>query len=434
MLPVYDSKAAAVEKAYIDSIKSTMPDLSKLSIEDRFPLRPAYGSKGQAITVWANYFELHPPAKLIISRYSMAIDDGEIAQQRRKKRQVINLVLKEIPGFPQRQHQIATDFADNLITVGEIPGLSGTTIKIRYQEDDEDEPKPRAKEYNVTFEKVASYDIDDVIDFLNSTDIRALASKQDIIGALNIWLRYFAKASDNIHTVGAKAIPTNTAPTPLGNGLSALKGFFSSVRFASSRILVNVNVSGMAFYNADLVPYVMNEYGTHSLIRLEKFLKGLRVELTHIAPKKKGGKLIPRIKTIWGFARRNDGSADTKPPKVKTNGAGAKDVEFFLNTGGPQTQAQSTSGKGGKGKGKGGGAGKGPAGDDDGHYISVYDYFKTRKLLGSVVSARLIPLQIIRLRLPIRDCPSSMLAQLNVQAISLRKSAKSLPGSLLVPS
>ena len=358
-----------------------MPDLSQLSLAERFPLRPGYGAKGAAITVWANYFVLNPPAKLVITRYSMSIDDGQIQQQRRKRRQVISLVLKEIPGYEGRENQIATDFADNLICVGKIPDLGGTTLGVRYQEDDEDEPKSNAKEYRVTFEEVASYDIDDVMRFLNSPNVAAYPNQQDILGAFNILLRYFARVSDRALTMGAKAFPTNADFAPLGYGLVALKGFFSSVRFASSRILVNVNVASGAFYSPILVSDLIGEFGSGNLTRLEKFLKGLRVELTHIPKKKKGDKLYPRIKTIFALARKGDGSADAMPPRVARFGAGAKEVEFFLTSGSAPTQTG--GGKGGKGKGKGGAKGqgkddKGPKVEGDGRYISVYDYFKTR--------------------------------------------------------
>ena len=347
--------------------------------------------------LWANYFALNPPAKLQIERYSILIDDQEIKQQKRKKQQIVKQVLEEIPGYSQRKYQIATDYADKLISVGTIPDLDKKTFQIRYKEDDEDEPKERAKMYNVTFEQTASYDIDDVVNFLNSTDIRSYPDRQDIIGALNIVLRQYAKSSDSTVVIGAKAYPMNAQSWSLKGGLVALKGFFSSVRFASGRILVNVKTTSGSFYSPILVSEIMNEYGRRDLRRLERFLKGVKVSLTHIPPKKKGGKEYPRIKTIWGFARKADGYNDEHRPRLK-RGAGAAvlfpqvadanhvfgakpaEVEFWISKN-PSPAGPSTSGgKGKKGKSSGGGGGDAGA-KTEGSYISVFDHFKTSKYL-----------------------------------------------------
>ena len=380
-----DAKTKAVEEAYIKR-GDKMPDLSKLSLVEgeaqRFPLRPAYGSKGQAITVWANYFALNPPSKLVITRYSTAITSttakGDIHQQKRKKIQLIKLFLPKIPKYAQVKHKIATDFADNLITVGKIPDLNGLQVEVRYQDEDEDEPKPNADTYQITVEEVASYDIDDVLNFLNSANVSPYPNQQDIIGALNIWLRHYARTSDNVYLIkNAKAYSASDRPFVLGQALCALKGYFSSVRFASSRILVNVNVACGAFYSPDRVDKVMREYGLYDKFRLERFLKTVRVELLHIPPKKKDGKLFPRVKAINGFAKKSDGRGLPKPPKVSTFAAGASGTRFHIDL--PEAGSAPSGPKTTKGKGKGkGGGGQGPPTDAEG-YISVYDWFKSRK-------------------------------------------------------
>ena len=371
--PPYDDKAKAVESAYTQKIQSGMPDLSKLSVSERYPARPAYGVKGNPIQVWANYFALNPPKNLVLQRYGIAVADQQIAQQRRKKRQLIALALQQIPGYAQRQHQIATDYADKLITVGKIPELNGFKCQVKYMEEDENQPKEKAKTYDITFEEIATYDVDDVLNFLGTTDFRTYPNKLDFIDAMNIWLRNFAKASDTVLTVGAKSFPKDARPFGLGQGLAALKGFFSSVRFASSRILVNVNVASGAFYSAELVSNVMPAYGGGNLKRLQRFLKGIRVELTHIPPKKKQGKNFPRIKTIAALATPGDGRHEAHPPQFPTNkhGAGSKDVLFWLTADAPKPGASSGGGKGGKGKG-------GAADKGEGKYISVFDFFRTR--------------------------------------------------------
>jgi eukaryotic translation initiation factor 2C len=47
----------------------------------------------------------------------------------------------------------------------------------------------------------------------------------------------------------------------LSAGLEAIRGFFSSVRLATCRVLVNINVRHDAFYRADPLPSLMMSYG-----------------------------------------------------------------------------------------------------------------------------------------------------------------------------
>ncbi|KAK2922783.1 Argonaute linker 2 domain [Fusarium oxysporum f. sp. vasinfectum] len=65
---------------------------------------------------------------------------------------------------------------------------------------------------------------------------------------------------------------------------------------------------------------------------LERFLKFLRPHTTHLPEKRnKANEVIPRVKTIFGLARKDDGHGLAHPPRVRQHGAGAKDVEFWLD-------------------------------------------------------------------------------------------------------
>ena len=119
--------------------------------------------------------------------------------------------------------------------------------------------------------------------------------------------------------------------------------------------------------------------------------------MIHLAEKKnKAGESIPRVKTIFGLANKDDGHSLDHPPRVQNFGAGPKDVEFFLNDspGAPSSssagQAAGTSSGKKKGKGgKGGVSNHGPGQNisQSGRYISVYEFFRTSK---SMLSTNLI--------------------------------------------
>jgi hypothetical protein len=112
----------------------------------------------------------------------------------------------------------------------------------------------------------------------------------------------------------------------------------------------------------------------------------VRVQTTHLPEKRnKANEVIPRIKTIFGLARKDDGSRSAHPPRVsQPHGAGAKGVEFWLDgnassSGAPKAEAQRAATGTGKGKGKGKGKAQpqSAAASGSGRYISVFDFFKT---------------------------------------------------------
>jgi eukaryotic translation initiation factor 2C len=57
------------------------------------------------------------------------------------------------------------------------------------------------------------------------------------------------------------SLSQTTETADLGAGLEVIPGFFSSVRLATCRILVNINVRHDAFYRADPLPSLMMSYG-----------------------------------------------------------------------------------------------------------------------------------------------------------------------------
>jgi hypothetical protein len=227
-----------------------------------------------------------------------------------------------------------------------------------------------------------------LINYLNSTNLgQSFGDKQELTQALNIFLNHYAKSANNLATIGSTksfSLNQNAARGDLGSGLEVIRGFFSSVRIATCRILVNINVSHGAFYHAGPLPALMNSYGVRNTAALEKFLKLVRVQTTHLPEKRnKANEVIPRVKTIFGLARKDDGHHMAHPPRVRQHGAGAKDVEFWLDgeassSGAPKAEAK--GGAKGKDKGKGKAQSESSAASGSGKYISVFDFFRTSTL------------------------------------------------------
>ena len=113
-----------------------------------------------------------------------------------------------------------------------------------------------------------------------------------MIQGLNIFLKHWAKSNDNVATIGASktfSMSGNADKLDLGRGPTALRGFFTSVRAATNRILVNVNVSHGAFYNEGKLTDLINAYNprpdTSGWRPLEKFLKCVHVRTAHLKEK-----------------------------------------------------------------------------------------------------------------------------------------------------
>ena len=313
----------------------------------------------------ANYVELLPKSGLVLHRYS--IHTVPEAKGRKHKR-IVQLLL-ESPELASYRGTVATDFQATLIAKDKFKE-DEQTIKIVYRSEGEDEPSEKADTYKVQLLYTKSLSIAQLTDYLNSTNIGASVETPEFTQALNIFLNHYAKSANNLATIGSTktfSIGQGAFSADLGHGLNVIRGFFSSVRTATCRILVNVNVSHGAFYNNGPLPGLMGMYGTRNPAALEKFLKLVRVQTTHLPVKKnRAGEVIPRIKTIFGLARKDDGHKQTKRPKIKSLGAGARDVEFWLE--GPASKGQ--------GKGKGGKT-QGPVPPSSGgRYISVFDFFK----------------------------------------------------------
>lgn len=379
-----DPKVAKVEDALHPTTEKTV-GLGSLKLDEGFPSRPGYGTKGAKVELTANYVELLPPSSMILYRYDIQISPEAAG---RKRARVIQLLLQSAELAPH-QGNLVTDFRSTLVSKTKL-SRDETIIEVHYRSEGEDEPAARATAYQVRVLYTKSFSISELTDYLNSTDLgQSFAGKQELTQALNIFLNHYAKSADNLATVGSTksfSLHQNAARGDLGSGLEVIRGFFSSVRIATCRILVNINVSHGAFYHAGPLPALMSSYGVRNTIALERFLKSVRVQITHVPEKRnRANEVIPRVKTIFGLARMGDGSGMAHPPRVRQHGAGAKDVEFWLDGEACSSPAAPKAGAKGGAKGKGKGKGKArpesPAASGSGRYISVFEFFRTSTCL-----------------------------------------------------
>jgi eukaryotic translation initiation factor 2C len=358
-------------------------DLGSLKLTEGFPSRPGYGTKGTKVELTANYVEILPPSNMTLHRYDIQISPEAAG---RKRFRLVQLLLQSADLVPH-QGSLATDFRSTLFSKTKLQ-CDETMIKVRYHYEGEDEPAAGATTYKVRVLYTKTLSIGELINYLNSTDLGLLfGDKQELTQALNILLNHYAKSANNLTTIGSTksfSLNQNAVRGDLGSGLDVIRGFFSSVRIATCRILVNINISHGAFYHAGPLPALMNSHGVRNTVLLEKFLKLVRVQTTHLPEKRnKVNEVILRVKTIFGLARKDDGHRMAHPPRVRQHGAGAKDVEFWLDCAASSSGAPKAEVKGGakgKGKGKGKVQPESSTASGSGRYISVFDFFRTSTL------------------------------------------------------
>ncbi|KAH7110616.1 ribonuclease H-like domain-containing protein [Dendryphion nanum] len=346
------------------------------------PPRPGYGAVGREVILWTNYFELDSKSDLEFYRYNIAIaaDNKGNIPTGKKARRIVQLLLEE--HFLSQGQNIATDFKSNLISRNELDITEDEYI-IPYRSEEEDTPGPNARQYRCRVQFTGSLTLAELINHLTSTQAGLMfGSKDEIIQALNIVVGHHPKSVPQIASIGAnRHFDLNPGPQDkmsLGAGLQVIRGFFMSVRAATARILVNVQVKNMAFYAEGPLDKLMRAFmqdNGQNKVNLLKFLRKLSVDVTHIVRKNRQGQRIPRIKTIQGFASKDDGRKLAHPPIVPQFGAGANDVKFFLDDPSSASSSAPTAAPGGSGKRGKKAVKSGPAPPSKGKYISVFDFF-----------------------------------------------------------
>ncbi|QIW96785.1 hypothetical protein AMS68_002303 [Peltaster fructicola] len=381
--PTYPENVdSALQQRETSLLTSTPPDTSV-----DFPRRPAYGSRGEPITLWANYFKLEVKEDVVLYRYDVKVTPvgGTKAPAKAIVKRIIALFIED--HIRQRNKADAvSDFRATLIAQQQL-NEDALSASVTYRAEGEPEPEDGAKVFEVKLTASGTLTLDNLLNFTTSTNASAaLQQRQEVIQALNLVVGYYPKTSPTSITVG-RNLHVSTAARPedrwdLRGGLEALRSFVFSVRAATERLLINVQIKNLPFYPQQALLAWTQTYlrNGQDLPGLMAMVSRLSVEVTHIQRRSKSNKLIPRYKTIDSLARPGVWCWLPEPPRVRAFGAGPKNVEFWFNARpSPSKPAGSESAEQSKGKKKKDKASAGPRTAPDsspGHYISVYEYFR----------------------------------------------------------
>ena len=339
------------------------------------PPRMMYGTAGEKTVFRTNYFAMALKSingqRLMLWGYDVAISPPE-DKSRRKKRQLLAMLLDDpvFGGIPA-----ATDYSAIVVTAKKLDfgNSKSREFPIVYHDPDEPpfpaptpgEPPERTEARNrrkktLKVSLVQSYDIQDLVDYLVSPRLSARFGDADTVKAvvqlLNIVTNKFPNTLPNVTPRNQNTFYPIRRPRSLGEGVEALRGYFSSVRLGPTRLLLNVNVCHSAFYSPVVLDQLLydcsgrrnaQQRSAGEYRRLERFLKMVRIrthyrwdidENGNIKKDDQGNerRIIKRF-TIVGFAKQGSRvGLNAREARVRWKDSGVEKTDtvesFFLNS------------------------------------------------------------------------------------------------------
>ena len=256
----------------------------------------------------------------------------------RKRRQVYSILFEAQRDFLVLRDGFATDYAETLITCGRLyeQSLLHKRYEVVYRNElegppgDDEGTQPDERKYLVTVACVGKVPIHELITYIGSkpNDPSNFDARLEAIQAMNIIVAGSPNKDNNVFQAGQNKFfryPRGDPQKPtqldykfyLGNGLIAVRGYYSSIRTSTSRILLNLNAQCSAFYPEISLLDLMYRFAggppipKQRLSELEAFIRKLRVSTVQVTGERKK---ITRQKIVWGFSHKYEENVHNEKP------------------------------------------------------------------------------------------------------------------------
>lgn len=201
---------------------------------------------------------------------------------RRLKRRIFQ-ILEQNPEYARYGVGVAHDFGAKLIAARRLP--QPLSFQVPFYDDDKSESGPNDKTYTVEIIFIQDLDLTVLANYLAGDLQYRDFDIAPLLAALNIVLAQHPSREGVMVGRNRFFFPQETFP--LGAGLEAWKGFYSSVRPAYKQLMVNVNVATTAFYQEGNLANSMIEFRNATFGgRVDGFLRGIRIVTTHLRHRK----------------------------------------------------------------------------------------------------------------------------------------------------
>jgi eukaryotic translation initiation factor 2C len=369
-IPTPDANVTQQENKLLQDLKLAS-SMSQLQVSkatettESMPLRPAFGDKGRQVVLWANYFVLQAQSKPWY-KYNLEVNVVADAGPRPsrapepkgvKLKNIVRLALTElgdsVPFASEYKSQVVS-----LLPLNNLP--EDNVIRVSYP--------PQAhgsREYAVTFHGPTQPNLDDLLAYVNTMNSASdsFPVHEDIIDTLGVILGHTARTNNPTASVGTnKHFPLNAESSDLGSPdfNTIARGFFQSVRPATGRLLLNVNVAHGVFRFTGPATQLIRQ--SPSLPNLHRTLSrlGAKVKMLVDNPSpsassqkgkgkgkgkgkagsssEEGPRHYSKETMICGLATPSDGSRDWRV-HVPSIGANPDQVRFTINQSTPTIEA-----------------------------------------------------------------------------------------------
>ncbi|KAK9425192.1 putative Piwi domain-containing protein [Seiridium unicorne] len=393
-VPTPDAKVTQLEDKVLKELQLTT-SMGKLAVSgsqtasEFIPLRPAFGTRGNEVVLWANYFnlQLKPQTMQALCKYTLTVvkvpregfepktdkEKKALEPKGRKLQRVVQLALEQIgTAVP-----FVSEYKSQVVSLKPLTLPEKGVLKVLYTDEGRDST------YVVTFNGPNEAQVADLLSFLTTMNNSGSSFPLfgDVIDVINVIVGHHPRSNKDIASLGSsRHFPLNqkeeTRSLKFPEFTNIIRGYFQSVRPATGRILLNTNVSHGVFRFSGTLGELMKEYDLNSDYGLRMFNKAvarLRAKVQILVDKEspeskassKKAKSTPakgqskppgvaRIKEtiIFGLATTSDGNKENKPT-VNRFGARPNEVSFVINA-------------------------PAPAGFKDGQRVTVAQYFQIR--------------------------------------------------------
>jgi eukaryotic translation initiation factor 2C len=318
--------------------------------ENHFPPRPAFGTSGKEVTLWANYFCLQFKPN-DISAYTLVVVKEGIepgvkdprAATGRKLESIVRSAVEQVKA--SNPIPLVTEFKSQVVCLKPLKLPTPQIVKVEYTDDG------RNTKYDVHFNGPTNIDIGGLNSYINTmhdpSGSTSFPKFADVVTAIGTVLSHYPRSDASTGSLGkGRHYPLSISSEIHSLGWahfnSVIRGYFQSVRPTTGRLLLNVNVSHGVFRFHGQVSEFMGRYNLADegqLLELHKALDKLRAKVTFLkdqtVPSKKGkGSSKPSSgnisqKVICGLATPRDGDKN-RTSKVRRLGARPTEVEFVI--------------------------------------------------------------------------------------------------------